>query len=101
MVFATLFAFLFLATAATAATLKFPPLTGRVVDEAHMLSPAATEKLTGELADLEQKTGHQLVVATVPDLQGHEIEDYGYQLGRTLRCRMMLVSASVSTGSRP
>lgn len=75
-------AFLFLATAATAATPKFPPLTGRVVDEAHILSPAAAEKLTAELGDLEQKTGRQLVVATIPDLQGYEIEDYGYQLGR-------------------
>jgi uncharacterized protein len=75
-------AFLAAATVATAAP-KFPALTGRVVDDAHMLSPAAEQKLTGELADLEQKTGHQLVVATVPDLQGYEIEDYGYQLGRT------------------
>jgi uncharacterized protein len=62
---------------------KFPPLSGRVVDEAGLLSPAAEQKLTGELAALEQKTGHQLVVATLKDLQGYEIEDYGYQLGRT------------------
>jgi uncharacterized protein len=68
--------------AALAADLKFPTLTGRVVDEAHMLSPQGAQKLDGELADLEAKTGHQLVVATVPDLQGHEIEEYGYQLGR-------------------
>lgn len=61
---------------------KFPPLTGRVVDDAHILSPAAVQKLDGELAGLEQQSGHQLVVATVPDLQGYEIEDYGYQLGR-------------------
>jgi uncharacterized protein len=61
---------------------KFPPLTGRVVDDAQVLSPASEQKLDGELADLEAKTGHQLVVATVPDLQGYEIEDYGYQLGR-------------------
>ena len=72
-----------IATVALAAAPKFPPLTGRVVDDAHMLSPATTQKLTGELAALEQQTGHQIVVATVPDLQGHEIEDYGYQLGRT------------------
>jgi uncharacterized protein len=72
-----------LASVAFAAVPKFPALTGRVVDEAHMLSPQAAQKLDGELADLEAKTGHQLVVATVPDLQGHEIEDYGYQLGRT------------------
>ena len=69
-------------SAALAAAPKFPALTGRVVDDAHMLSPATAQKLDGELADLEAQTGHQLVVATVPDLQGHEIEDYGYQLGR-------------------
>jgi uncharacterized protein len=62
---------------------KFPPLTGRVVDDAHVLSPETAQKLDGELAQLEAQTGHQLVVATVPDLQGYEIEDYGYQLGRT------------------
>jgi uncharacterized protein len=61
---------------------KFPPLTGRVVDDAQILSPQAEAKLTDELAALEQKTGHQVVVATVADLQGYEIEDYGYQLGR-------------------
>ncbi len=72
-----------LAGSAFAADLKFPPLNGRVVDDAHMLSPATVEKLNGELANLETQTGHQLVVATVPNLQGHEIEDYGYQLGRT------------------
>jgi uncharacterized protein len=35
------------------------------------------------LATLETQTGRQLVVATLPDLQGYEIEDYGYQLLRT------------------
>ena len=64
---------------------KFPPLTGRVVDAANLLSPAAEQKLDGELAALEQKTGHQLVVATLPDLQGYEIAGYGYQLGRAWR----------------
>ncbi|THD51746.1 TPM domain-containing protein [Phenylobacterium sp.] len=79
------FAFVVLAAggSAFAATPKFPALTGRVVDDAHILSPATVAKLNGELAGLEQQTGHQLVVATVPDLQGSEIEDYGYQLGRT------------------
>jgi uncharacterized protein len=62
---------------------KFPPLTGRVVDDAQILSPEAESRLTAELAALEQKTGHQVVVATLPSLQGYEIEDYGYQLLRT------------------
>ena len=83
---AALVAFLLLLFApALAAAPSFPPLTGRVVDDAHLLSPETAQKLDGELAGLEQRTGHQLVVATIPDLQGYEIEDYGYQLGRTWR----------------
>lgn len=61
----------------------FPPLTGRVVDNAQLLSPQAEAQITGKLEALEQQTGRQLVVATIPDLQGYPIEDYGYQLGRT------------------
>jgi uncharacterized protein len=76
-------ALLLLAPAAALAAPKFPPLTGRVVDDANLLSPQAESKLTDELATLEAQTGHQLVVATVPTLQGYEIEDYGYQLLRT------------------
>jgi uncharacterized protein len=73
---------LFLTPAAFAAP-TFPPLTGRVVDQANILSPEAEQKLTAESEALETATGHQFVVATLPDLQGHEIEDYGYQLLRT------------------
>ena len=65
-----------------AAAPKFPPLTGRVVDDAGILSPQVEGELTQELATLEAQTGRQLVVATLPDLQGYEIEDYGYQLLR-------------------
>jgi uncharacterized protein len=82
LVLALLAIFAFAVAGGALAAPKFPPLTGRVVDDAHILSPAATQKLDGELAALEAQTGHQLVVATVPDLQGYEIEDYGYQLGR-------------------
>lgn len=69
------------AQAAVAAP-RFPPLTGRVVDAASVLSPGVETQLTQELADLEARTSRQVVVATVPDLQGYEIEDFGYQLGR-------------------
>ena len=62
---------------------KFPALSGRVVDEAGILSPQVEQTLTEKLKALEDSTGRQLVVATVPTLQGYEIEDYGYQLGRT------------------
>jgi len=61
----------------------FPPLTGRVVDEAQVLSPDTERELSDKLENLETTTGRQLVVATVSSLQGYPIEDYGYQLGRT------------------
>ncbi len=70
------------APAVTAAP-TFPPLNGqRVVDDAHVLSAATVSDLTAKSAALEAKTGDQMVVVTLPDLQGYEIEDYGYQLGR-------------------
>lgn len=60
----------------------FPQLTGRVVDNAHILSPATVADLTSKSEALEAKTSRQLVIATVPSLQGYPIEDFGYRLGR-------------------
>ncbi|WP_242126010.1 TPM domain-containing protein [Sphingobium sp. Sx8-8] len=60
----------------------FPKLTGRVVDDAGLLNPGQEQALTAKLAALEKQSGRQLVVATIPDLQGYDISDYGYQLGR-------------------
>ena len=74
-------AFLFLLTPAWAAP-KFPALSGRVVDDANILSSDTKADLTGKLAALEQKTSRQVVVVTIASLQGYEISDYGYQLGR-------------------
>jgi len=68
-----------------AQTLTFPALTGRVVDEAGLLSAADRAALTGSLAELEAKTTDQLVVVTLTSLQGTTLEDYGYQLGRNWR----------------
>src|SRR6266478_6410609 len=61
----------------------FPPLTDRVVDEAHILSAREREALSSKLAELETKSGIQLVVATVNSLQGQEIEPYANELFRT------------------
>jgi len=74
-------AFLCLLLPATAAP-KFPALTGRVVDDAGILSSQTKADLNTKLAALEQKTSRQLVVVTIPSLGGYEISDYGYQLGR-------------------
>jgi uncharacterized protein len=77
----TLFLGLCLWTTAVAAP-TFPAITGRVVDGANILSPPTRTSLDAKLEQLETKTSRQLVIVTVPTLQGYEIEDYGYQLGR-------------------
>lgn len=76
-------ALLFVVFAATgAAALDFPQLTGRVVDEAGILSDGTKARLTALLAEHERQTGNQVVVVTLKDLRGQTIEQYGYQLGR-------------------
>jgi uncharacterized protein len=62
---------------------KFPALTGRVVDQANVIPADIEAQLNARLAALEAKSSDQLVVATVTSLQGYEIEEYGYRLGRT------------------
>lgn len=79
---ALLFALLLLCGVQAASAQTFPKLTGPVVDAANLLSPAQVSQLTQLSQDIQQASTRQFVVATIPDLQGHEIEDYGYQLGR-------------------
>jgi len=73
---------LWLAPSAQAAEPTFPPLSGRVVDQARILAPETEAELTVKLAALEADTGDQFVVVTLDSLQDYEIEDYGYRLGR-------------------
>jgi uncharacterized protein len=68
--------------ATTPAGPQFPALTGRVVDDAHVLDAQTQADLTAKLAALEQQTTRQLVVVTLPTLGGYDIEDYGNQLLR-------------------
>ena len=76
-------AMLFLLALATPLSAQtFPKLTGRVVDDAHLLRPEQVLDLTSKSETLEAQTGRQFVVATVPNLEGYPIEDYAYRLGR-------------------
>ena len=61
---------------------KFPELTGRIVDEAGLLSGQDYAEIVQQLEALEAASTDQLVVVTLKSLQGYPIEDYGYQLGR-------------------
>ena len=61
---------------------SLPALTGRVVDDAHLLQPAEIGALDAKLAALETQSRRQIVVVTVPSLGGDDIQDYGIKLGR-------------------
>ncbi len=69
--------------AASAAAYDFPPLSGRVVDQAGILNADIRSDLADKSKDLEEKSGIQLVVATVTSLQGSDIEPYANELFRT------------------
>lgn len=65
-----------------AASLNFPTLTGRVVDQAQIISAEDEARLSKILSDVEGQSTDQVVVVTLNSLQGLPIADYGYQLGR-------------------
>ena len=71
-----------LCTIATALSLNLPSLSGRVVDQANIVQPSTRDAIEQKLADLETKSGIQLVVATVSSLEGQEIEPYANELFR-------------------
>lgn len=76
-------AFALLATAVAVGAVTYPQLSGRIVDQANIISADANRSLETKLADLEAKSGIQLVVATVRSLEGQEIEPYANGLFRT------------------
>jgi uncharacterized protein len=63
-----------------AGEIAVPFLSGRVVDEAEMLSPNTEQFLDAELAKLEQETGAQVAVLTVPSLDDEPIEVYALRV---------------------
>jgi uncharacterized protein len=80
---ASLAGLLVLSLASLAAlALDFPALTGRVVDQADILSPAVRTDVAAQSKELEEKSGIQLVAATVPSLHGGDIETFANQLFR-------------------
>ncbi|MET3356037.1 UNVERIFIED_ORG: uncharacterized protein ABID33_003964 [Xanthobacter viscosus] len=76
------FALVLLFGASARAELTFPPLTGRVVDAARVLDAGTVAGLDAKLAVQEAKATDQVVVATVPSLQGTSVEDYANRLFR-------------------
>jgi uncharacterized protein len=77
------FALAICATQPAAAGPNFPD-RGRagVVDAANVIPDHAERALNDQVVRWDRTTGHQLVVVTVPSLQGYDVKDFGYQLGR-------------------
>ena len=69
-------------TGLTIAALSVPALTGRVVDNAVMMTTSGRANLTARLEAHEKKTGNQIVVLTIPSLRGERLEDFSLKTAR-------------------
>lgn len=69
--------------ALTAFAADVPYLSGRVVDNAEILSAATKQKLGARLKAHEQETTNQIAVLTVPSLEGESVESYAEQVFNT------------------
>ena len=61
---------------------EYPPLSGRLVDEAGILSASVERSISTQLEAHEAAGGNQVVVATIQSLGGQAIATYGVDLGR-------------------
>ena len=57
-----------------------PYLTGRVTDNAQILSETTRQSLTVILKEHEDRTSNQIVVLTVPTINGESIEEYAVEV---------------------
>ena len=62
------------------AALEVPALKGRVNDYGGMLPPEAEARIEALLKDLEEKDSTQVVVLTVPSLDGDSLEDFSMRV---------------------
>lgn len=81
-VVATLLAATFAPTASTA-DLEVPYLAGRVNDLADLLSPGAETAIEAQLQQLEESTGTQVAVLTIPSLGDEVLEDFSLRVAET------------------
>ena len=60
--------------------LEVPHLAARINDTARLLSPATIQHLEQSLAALEREESTQLVVLTIPSLEGENLEQYALKV---------------------
>jgi len=75
-----LLSILFLATTATANAREIPRYAGSVNDTAGVLSSEAHQALTDRINAHKDRTGNQIVVLTMPSLEGEDIEGYAVRV---------------------
>lgn len=64
----------------SASALDAPPLKGRINDYADMLSPATARSLDQKLASFEKETTNQVVLLTIPSLEGDAIDSFAIRV---------------------
>ncbi len=60
---------------------QIPARTSSVIDTADLLEPFQEQPLANRLGTLQTRTGVDLVVVTLPSLEGYAIEEWGRSLG--------------------
>jgi len=68
---------------ASASALEVPYLSGRVNDQANLIDEGVENRLEERLRLLEQDTGAQVAVLTVPSLEGDPLEDFSMRVVET------------------
>ncbi len=71
---------LLLAAVSTLPGQEVPYLTGRVTDNADILSPDTRQNLTAMMKEHEERTGNQIAVLTIPTIGDESIEDYAVRV---------------------
>lgn len=74
---------LLLLSARVAGALEPPLLKGRVNDYAGILSPATVTQMEASLADFEAAESSQIVVLTIPSLEGDSLEAFSLRVAET------------------
>src|SRR5512136_2390484 len=73
--------FLFFLLPLTAYSADVPRLQGYVNDYAGIISPSAKSRIEEELRAFEQSDSTQIVILTIPSLEGENIREFGIKVG--------------------
>ncbi|HEU4686605.1 MAG TPA: TPM domain-containing protein [Nitrospira sp.] len=70
-------------SASASFALDVPPLTGRVIDLAHVLPDSEILAISGLLEAHEERTGNQVAVLILPSLEGEPLEEFSHRVATT------------------